>query len=219
MSVNRELKGVLYTADVERRSSADAVDQLRRLGLKLIMLSGDRRVTAESIAQRVGIHNVLAEVHPDENRAAIKRLQDSGETVAMVGDGINDAPALASADLGVAVASGADIAIEAADVVLTRNDLRAVPRMIGLSRATLRTIRQNLVWALLYNLLLLPLAAGVAMPLWGLRVPPVLAAAAMAASSLSVVGNSLMLRRKLLDSRPRKGKAGGVRVDTTRSSA
>ncbi|MFV1963778.1 MAG: heavy metal translocating P-type ATPase [Pirellulaceae bacterium] len=219
VAVDQELKGILYAADVERPSSAEAVDQLRRLGLRIIMLSGDRRITAEAVAQRVGIHEVLAEVHPDGKQIAINRLQESGEIVAMVGDGINDAPALASADLGVAIGSGADVAVEAADVVLTRNDLRAVPQTIGLSRATLRTIRQNLGWALWYNILLLPLAAGVAMPLWGVRVPPVLAAAAMAASSVSVVCNSLRLRHKLLDSGSGRAPARPVRVDTTRPDA
>jgi Cu+-exporting ATPase len=213
------LLGLIYTADVERPTSADAVRDLQRAGLRLIILSGDHRQTAESIAARVGISEVRAELHPDEKHEAINRLRESGEVVAMVGDGINDAPALAAADVGIAIGSGADVAIEAADIVLTRNDLRAVPLAIALSRATLRTIRQNLVWALVYNVVLMPLAAGIAMPLWSLRVPPVLAAAAMAASSVSVVTNSILLRHKRLGRRVDASRTGAVRVDTMRSSA
>jgi len=141
---------------------------------------------------------VIAEVLPDEKQAVVARLQQSGRVVAMVGDGINDAPALAAADLGVAIGSGSDVAIEAADVVLTGQDLRAVLRAIALSRATLRTIRQNLVWALVYNVTLLPIAAGVLIPVFGLHLPPAAAAAAMAASSVSVVTNSLLLRARRL---------------------
>jgi Cu+-exporting ATPase len=219
VAVDQELLGVLHARDVERSTSLEAIERLQQLGLRVIMLSGDRRAAAESIALRMGIREVLAEVHPHEKRDAIRRLRESGERVAMVGDGINDAPAFASADLGIAIGSGADVAVEAADIVLTRDDLRAVPQTICLSRATLRTIRQNLVWALLYNITLLPLAAGAAVPLWGIRVPPALAAAAMAASSVSVVGNSLLLRRKPLDSASLRAKARQVRVDTTRPDA
>jgi Cu+-exporting ATPase len=198
VAVNQELLGLIYTADVERPTSAAAVNALRHLGVRLIMLSGDHRETAETIAARVGISEVCAQLRPSEKHDAINQLRESGERVAMVGDGINDAPALVAADVGVAIGSGADVAIEAADIVLTRNDLGAVPQAIALSRATLRTIRQNLVWALAYNVVLLPLAAGIAMPLWSVRVPPVLAAAAMAASSVSVVTNSILLRHKRL---------------------
>jgi P-type Cu+ transporter len=141
---------------------------------------------------------VHAEVVPAEKQAVIAALQKTGQTVAMVGDGINDAPALATADLGIAIGSGSDVAIEAADVVLLGEDLRGVPRTVSLSRATLRTIRQNLAWAFLYNLLLLPLAAGVLVPMWGIALPAAAAAAAMALSSVSVVTNSLLLRRRKL---------------------
>ena len=147
------------------------------------------------MAAETGIRHVIAEVLPDEKQAAIARLQVAGRVVAMVGDGINDAPALVAADLGIAMGSGADVAMEAADVVLVGRDLRAVVQAIDLSRATLRTIRQNLAWAFLYNLILLPVAAGVLIPLFGLELPPAAAAAAMAASSVSVVANSLLLRR------------------------
>jgi len=158
------------------------------------MLSGDRQATAEAIAEQVGIDRVIAEVKPDEKQAVIQRLQQEGQIVAMVGDGINDAPALAAADLGIAMGLGADVAIESGDIVLSRHDLLLVGRAIRLSRATLAIIRQNLVWALVYNVALIPLAAGLAMPLFGIRLPPALAAAAMAASSVSVVLNSLRLR-------------------------
>jgi P-type E1-E2 ATPase len=186
--------GALYATDIPRPGSGEAVRQLERLGLRVVMLSGDRRQTAERIAQAVGIQEVVAEVLPGEKQAAVQRLREQGERVAMVGDGINDAPALVAADLGIAVGSGTDIAIESADLVLMREDLRSVPQAIRLARATFRTIQQNLAWAFLYNILLLPLAAGVFEPLLGLGLPPALAALAMALSSVSVVTNSLLLR-------------------------
>jgi len=190
--------GAIVVADVPAPHSAEAIRQLKSLGLDVQMLSGDRRATAEAIAAKVGIDQVIAEVRPDEKQAAIARLQEKGRTVAMVGDGINDAPALVAADLGIAIGSGADVAIESADVVLVGSDLRAVAQTIRLSRATLRTIRQNLVWAFFYNALLLPLAAGLFVPFTGFTLPPAAAAAAMAASSVSVVCNSLLLRRRKL---------------------
>jgi Cu+-exporting ATPase len=199
VAVDGAFLGVLYVGDVALPDSRAAVGQLKRLGLRVLMLSGDRLATARAIGDDVGVEEVIAEVRPDEKQAEVQRLQAAGEAVAMVGDGINDAPALAAADLGIAIGSGADVAIEAADVVLMRDDLRAVPQAIRLSRATLRTIKQNLVWALAYNVLLLPLAAGVLVPLLSLWLPPVVAAAAMAASSVSVVSNSLLLRFKRLD--------------------
>jgi P-type Cu+ transporter len=147
----------------------------------------------------VGITQVKAEVLPGEKQEVIARLRSSGEVVAMVGDGINDAPALAAADLGIAIGTGSDIAIEAADIVISGNDLRAVARSIKLARATLRTIQQNLAWAFVYNVLLIPIAAGVLVPWSGFRLPAIAAAAAMAASSVSVVANSLLLRWRKLD--------------------
>jgi Cu+-exporting ATPase len=184
--------GRIVLADTVSATSQAAVAELKQLGLSVTMLSGDRRETAEAIARQVGIDDVIAEVKPDEKLAVIERLQKAGRIVAMVGDGINDAPALAAADLGVAMGRGADVAIESADVVLSRHDLRLVPRTIRLSRATLAIIRQNLVWALVYNVLLIPLAAA------GI-LPPILAAAAMALSSVSVVANSLRLRWVRID--------------------
>ena len=193
-----EYCGMLAVADVVLPESREAVEQLLGMGLRVVMLSGDRRISVESVAREVGVTEIIAEILPEGKQNEVRRLQQSGELVAMVGDGINDAPALAAADLGVAMGSGADVAIETAAIVLTRADLRSVPAAIRLARTTLRTIRQNLVWALLYNVMLMPAAAGVFVPLAGIRVPPVLAAAAMAASSVSVVTNSLLLRRKSL---------------------
>jgi Cu+-exporting ATPase len=179
--------GQIVLADTISESSQAAIAELKQLGLSVTMLTGDRQATAESIARKVGIDEVIAEVKPDEKLAVIERLRHSGRAVAMVGDGINDAPALAAADLGIAMGRGSDVAIESADLVLSRHDLRLVPRAIRLARNTLAVIRQNLVWALIYNVLLIPLAAA------GI-LPPILAAAAMAASSVSVVANSLRLR-------------------------
>jgi Cu+-exporting ATPase len=159
------------------------------------MLSGDARWTAEAVARAAGIDHVRAEVLPADTAADVERLRDGGRLVAMVGDGINDAPALARADVGIALASGTDVAIEAADVTLIRGDLRGVVSAIDLSRQTMRIIRQNLGWAFGYNLLLVPVAAGVLYPVAGILLSPILAGAAMALSSVSVVANSLRLRR------------------------
>jgi Cu+-exporting ATPase len=193
--------GVLAVADQLAPHSREGVERLRSLGLEVQLLSGDNQITAKAVAAEVGIDEVAAEVLPDQKQEVVRRLQESGRVVAMVGDGINDAPALAAADLGIAIGSGSDVAIEAADVVLVNPDLRGVAGAVGLSRATLRTMRQNLGWAFLYNALLLPVAAGVLIPLFGpqFQLPPAAAAAAMAASSVSVVTNSLLLRRRRIE--------------------
>ena len=197
VAADQRVLGLLCLADPVSPHSREAVQQLKAMGLAVQLLSGDHRSAAEAVARQVGIETVVAEVRPDEKQQVVRRLQQAGQVVAMVGDGINDAPALAAADLGIAIGRGSDVAIEAADVVLVGADLRGVARAIALSRATLRTIRQNLAWAFGYNLLLIPLAAGVLAPI-GIHLPPAAAAAAMAASSVSVVTNSLLLRRRKL---------------------
>jgi len=196
------LLGAVVIDDPIAPHSREAVDQLHGLGLRVIMLSGDRRLTVESVAARVGIEQVQAEVRPGQKQEVIRQLRSSGQGVAMVGDGINDAPALAAADLGIAMGGGADIAIEAGDMVLLHQDLRDVGRAIKLARLTRRKIYQNLGWALVYNVTLLPLAAGLIVPLFGhsvLEFLPALSAAAMAMSSVCVVANSLLLRHKTID--------------------
>jgi Cu+-exporting ATPase len=187
--------GLLVVADVLKPEAPDAVAALKRRGLEVIVLTGDARPTAEAIARRAGVEKVRAEVLPEDKAREITGLKGQGQRVAMVGDGINDAPALAQADVGIAMGSGTDVAIEAADVTLVRGDLRGVVGAIDLSRRTISVIKQNLVWAFGYNVVLIPVAAGVLYPLWGVLLSPILAGAAMAFSSVSVVTNSLRLKR------------------------
>jgi Cu+-exporting ATPase len=186
-------------ADTLRSNAAEIVSRLKALGTRVVMLTGDRRQTAESIARQAGVDEVIAEVLPDGKVDAIKRLQREGRAVAMVGDGLNDAPALAQADVGIAMASGTDIAADAADVTLMRSDLTGVVVALALARRTMTTMKQNLFWAFVYNVVGIPIAAGALYPSVGLLLNPVLASAAMAFSSVSVVGNSLRLRRARLD--------------------
>jgi len=195
VSLGGRAQGLLAVADTLKPEAPAAVAALRALGLDAVMLTGDGRPAAETIARAAGIDRVLADVPPDRKAAEVKRLQAGGALVAMVGDGINDAPALAQASVGIAMGSGTDVAIEAADVTIMRSDLRGVVAAVTLSRRTLQIIRENLAWAFGYNLLLVPVAAGVLYPLWGITLSPILAGMAMALSSVSVVANSLRLRR------------------------
>jgi Cu+-exporting ATPase len=195
MAVDGKADGVLAIADPVKPGSREAISRLRDAGLDVWMITGDRRAVAEAIGIQVGIgpDRILAEVAPTDKAARVAELRASGP-VAMVGDGVNDGPALATADLGIAIGTGADVAVQASDLTLVRDDLRTVAAAIRLSRATMRTIRQNLGWAFGYNVLLIPVAAGLLYPITGWLLSPALAAAAMALSSVSVVTNSLRLR-------------------------
>jgi Cu+-exporting ATPase len=187
-------EAMLAVSDPLKDGSRAAIDALHDLGLQVAMVTGDNERTAQAIASRVGIDTVLAEVLPEQKAGEVKRLQSDGRRVAFVGDGINDAPALAQSDVGVAIGTGTDIAIEAGDVILMSGDLRGIVNAIALSRRTLRTIRNNFIWAYAYNVALIPVAAGVLFPFVGVLLSPMLAAAAMSVSSVFVVTNSLRLR-------------------------
>lgn len=191
---NGELMGTIAVADEVKPTSARAIESLQELGVRTVMLTGDNELTAQAIARRVGVTEVIADVMPADKESLVRELQDEGQTVAMVGDGINDSPALARADVGIAIGAGADVAKEGADIVLMRSDLLDVARAIELSRAVIRNIKQDLFWALFYNSLGIPLAAGVFYPLLGWQLSPMFGAAAMSLSSLCVVGNALRLR-------------------------
>jgi Cu+-exporting ATPase len=195
VAVDGRPAGVLAVADPLKDDSAPSIAALGRLGIDVVMITGDNARSAGAIATKVGIGRVLAEVLPEHKADEIRRLQAEGRRVGMVGDGINDAPALAQADVGMAIGTGTDVAIEAADITLISGSLTGVVTAIALSRATMRNIRQNLIFALGYNAIGVPIAAGALYPFLGIRLSPILAAAAMAASSLSAVGNANRLRR------------------------
>jgi len=194
MAVDGKLAGILAIADPIKPSTPEALRTLAAEGVCVIMLTGDNRTTAQAVARRLGIAEVEAEVLPDQKSAVVARLQKQGRVVAMAGDGVNDAPALAAAEVGVAMGTGTDVAMESAGVTLLKGDLNGIVRARRLSRATMRNIRQNLFFAFAYNAAGIPIAAGVLYPAFGLLLSPVVAAAAMALSSVSVVGNALRLR-------------------------
>jgi Cu+-exporting ATPase len=195
VAIDGRAAAVIAVADTLKAGSAAAVAELRRLGLSVVMLTGDNATTAAAIAAEAGVDRVVADVRPEDKAAQVRALQAAGQVVAMVGDGVNDAPALASADVGIAIGTGTDIAIESATVTLMSGDLRGLVTAIALSRATMRNIKENLFWAFAYNVVLIPVAMGVLYPFTGTLLDPILAAAAMAFSSVTVVTNALRLRR------------------------
>ncbi len=197
-AIDGRAAGAFLLTDKIKSSSAGAIQQLKAEGLRVVMLTGDRPETAQSVARQVQIEEIKAEVRPEEKSEIIKNLKNEGRIVAMAGDGINDAPALAAADVGIAMATGTDVAIENAGITLVKGDLRGIVRARKLSRATIRNIKQNLAFAFLYNVLGIPIAAGVLYPIFGLLLSPMLASAAMSFSSVSVIANALRLRKTSL---------------------
>jgi Cu+-exporting ATPase len=196
LALDNNLVGLIAVADTLKETAKEGIALLKKLKIEPVMITGDNQRTAQAIAKMLGIERVLAEVLPDQKEAEVKKIQAEGKRVAMVGDGINDAPALAQADVGIAMGTGTDIAIEAADITLINKDLRSVAATIQLSKKTMRAIKQNLFWAFGYNIILIPVAMGILYPFWGILLNPIFASVAMATSSVSVVLNSLLLKRK-----------------------
>jgi len=195
VAVDGKSVGLIGVADPIKDSTPEAIGARHREGIRVVMLTGDSRTTAQAVAGKLEIDDVIAEVLPDQKVDVVKRLQSEGRFVAMAGDGINDAPALAQAQVGIAMGTGTDVAMESAGVTLVKGDLRGIVRARHLSRQTMRNIKQNLFFAFLYNTVGIPIAAGVLYPFFGLLLSPVIAAAAMSFSSVSVIGNALRLRR------------------------
>jgi len=198
VAIDGRLAGLIGVADPIKASTPEAIDALHREGIRIVMLTGDSRTTAEAVARTLKIDDVVAEVLPDQKVDVVKRLQAEGRFVAMAGDGINDAPALAQAQVGIAMGTGTDVAMESAGITLVKGDLRGIVRALRLSRQTMGNIKQNLFFAFVYNSAGVPIAAGVAYPFFGLLLSPMIAAAAMSVSSVSVIGNALRLRRASL---------------------
>jgi Cu+-exporting ATPase len=195
VALDGKLSGLLGVADPVRSTTPAAIKALHKAGIRIVMLTGDNRTTAEAVARSLGIDEVQADVLPEDKARVTQQLQVSGRTVAMAGDGVNDAPALAQADVGIAMGTGTDVAMETAGIVLVRGDLRGIVRARHLSRATMKNIRQNLFFAFVYNVLGVPVAAGVLYPFFGILLSPMIASAAMTFSSVSVIVNALRLRR------------------------
>jgi Cu+-exporting ATPase len=198
IGVDNQVAGVVAIADPIKNTTPEALKALRAEGIEVVMLTGDNRVTAEAVGRRLGIDRIEADVLPDHKSDIVKRLRTEGRVVAMAGDGVNDAPALAAADVGLAMSSGTDVAMESAGVTLLKGDLTGIVRARKLSQAVMSNIRQNLVFAFIYNVAGIPLAAGVLYPVFGLLLSPMIAAAAMALSSVSVITNALRLRTQQL---------------------
>lgn len=194
IAIDGRISGIIAVADVAKENSMKAIDKLHKMGKKVAMITGDNRRIAEAIAKQVGIDRILAEILPQDKANEVKKLQNEGKKVDMVGDGINDAPALARADIGIAIGSGTDVAMESADIVLMKSDLLDVPTAIQLSKSTIRNIKQNLFWAFGYNVAGIPIAAGLLYLFGGPRLNPIIAEAAMSLSSVSVVSNALRLK-------------------------
>jgi Cu+-exporting ATPase len=195
LAIDGKAAGLIGVADPVKASTPDAIRALHEEGVQVIMLTGDNRITAEAVAKKLGIDRIEAEVLPEQKAAIVKQLQAQGRIVAMAGDGVNDAPALAQAQVGIAMGTGTDVAMESAGVTLIKGDLIGIVRAVRLSRATMKNIRQNLFFAFIYNVLGIPIAAGVLYPFFGLLLSPIIAAAAMSFSSVSVITNALRLRR------------------------
>jgi Cu+-exporting ATPase len=194
IAVDGKAAGLIAVADATKPSAKQAIDELHRHGIEVVMMTGDNKATADAVARQLGIDQVFAEVMPEDKAAKVKELQEMGKRVAMAGDGVNDAPALAQADVGIAFASGTDVAIESADITLLRPDLGGILKARNLSRGTMRNIRQNLFFAFIYNAVGVPIAAGVLFPVFGVLLSPMIASAAMTFSSVSVIANALRLR-------------------------
>jgi len=194
VAIDGRVAGLIGVADPIKQSAAEAIAQLHREGLRVVMLTGDNKTTAEAVARKLGIDEVIAEVLPDQKVETVRQLQSKGDVVAMAGDGINDAPALALANVGIAMGTGTDVAMKSADVTLVKGDLRGIVRARVLSRLTMNNIKQNLFFAFVYNSLGVPIAAGILYPFSGILLSPMIAAAAMSFSSVSVIANALRLR-------------------------